>query len=149
MSPPPPPPPPPLPLKFPFQRQKQLTQHPNDSASTATLASLTSAATKLHFTEDTDSYFVPVKDKPTHHRRGSEPTPQSSLTRSNSSPPKTLSPPIRLWQWGRRWDESLTTLIGDNDHWKLNDTTSDDKIDTTPRLRALRAKMAEEHIDYL
>jgi hypothetical protein len=147
MSPPPPPPPP---LCFPFQRQKQLTQHPNDSASTATLTSFTSAGTKLHFTEDTESYYIPAKDdKPKHHRRGSEPTPQA-LTRSNSSPPKTLSPPVRLWQWGKRFDESVTTLIGgDNEHWKLNDMTSDERVDTTPRLRALRAKMAEENIDYL
>lgn len=145
---PPPPPPPPLCLPFQRQRQKQLTQHPNDSASTATLTSLTSAATKLHFTEDNDSYYVPVKEKPTHHRRGSEPTPQP-ISRSNSSPPKTLSPPIRLWQWGKRWDESVTTLIGENDHWKLNDTTSNEKVDSTYRLRALRTKMAEEHIDYL
>ena len=145
------PPPPPLCLPFQRQRQKQLTQHPNDSASTATLTSYTSAATKLHFTEDNESYFVPLKEKPKHNRRGSEPTPQSQspLARSFSSPLKTLSPPIRLWQWGKRWDESVTTLIGDNDHWKLNDTTSDEKVDTTPRLRALRAKMAEEQIDYL
>jgi hypothetical protein len=74
---------------------------------------------------------------------------QVSPTRSNSSPPKTLSPSGRIWQWGKRWDESVTTLIGDNEHWKLNDTTSDETVDTTPRLRALRAKMAEEQIDYL
>jgi len=148
MSPPPPPPPPLCPPLFQRNKSKQLTQHPNDSASTATLTSYTSAATKLHFTEDTDSYYVPVKDKPKHNRRGSEPIPQP-LTRSNSSPPKTVSPPIRLWQWGKRFDESVTTLVGENDHWKLNDTTSDEKVDTTSRLRALRARMAEEHIDYL
>ena len=91
-----------------------------------------SAATKLNFTEDLESYYIPVKDRPKHHRKGSQPTPQSSLTRFKLSLPKALSPPAPLWQWDKRWDESVTTLINDDDPWKLNDTTSDEKVDTAP-----------------
>jgi len=42
--------------------------------------------------------------------------------------------------------DSASSLIGDSEP---SAATSDGKIDTTPRLHALRALMAEEQIDYL
>lgn len=141
--------PPPPQLCFPFQRVKELslTQHPNDSmASTATLTSFTTAATKLHFTEDSESYF-----------RSASPAPLNSPLNSPGSTEKAKSP-TRLWGWGRRntGNSSSTTLVSteesSTDQWKLDAIAaapSTVKVDTTPRLAALRQKMLEEQIDYL
>jgi len=135
----------PLPFRLPFQRQKKpIDTQDLDGSTTANPPSPT--LTKLHFADDIDStdWYTEV---PQDYHQGPEP-PLLSLTRSKSNAQKSISPPVRLWQWGKRWDESVTTLIGDNDHWRLNDATWDEKIDTTPRLRAVRARMNEEQIDY-
>lgn len=139
---------PPPQLCFPFasSAKKSLTQHPNDSASTATLTSYTSAATKLHFTEDTDSYFGLATANTT--------PPGPSRSNSNGSNPfsseKIKSPNLqRMFTWRRH--DSTSTLVSDEPLVKKGAIQEDEEpVDTTPRLAALRKKMAEEgNIDYL
>jgi hypothetical protein len=148
MAPPPPPPPPPPPqLSLPFKRARQLTgltHHPNDSASTATLTSVTSAATKLHFTEDTESYFHAPLSTPSSGKKG---TPNVSRTASSGSVEKPRPTPGRMWTWRRH--DSTSTLIGDQDNFKTEPEVFIEKVDTGIRIAALRKKMTDDQIDYL
>jgi len=129
---------PPPQLCFPFtSRVKQLTQHPNDSASTATLTSMTSAATKLHFTEDTESYMQPAP-----------PIPSRNNSTNTNGTASTDKPRGLARMWTLRKHDSTSTLVSDEPSFKKTDEPPV-IVDTALRLAAVRAKMAEESIDYL
>jgi hypothetical protein len=113
-----------------IKKEKQLTQRPNDSASTASLTSIISAATKLHFTEDTYSYTQPTPPMPS---RDHFPYP-SGVGYTDRA--RGLA---RMWTW--RKHDSTSSLTSDEPGFQ--------RVGMAPRLAALRAKMLEEGIDYL
>ncbi|PVG00447.1 hypothetical protein CPB86DRAFT_226236 [Serendipita vermifera] len=127
---------PPPQLCFPFTNKGKglVTHHPNDSASTATLTSMTSAATKLHFTEDTESYFQTT----------TPPIPSRTTSAGSVEKPGGLK---RAFTWRRH--ESTSTLVSEDHSFKKTDEPAEIVVDTALRLNALRKKMAEETIDYL
>ncbi|CAG8538886.1 12378_t:CDS:2 [Acaulospora colombiana] len=126
---------PPPQLCFPFTNKAKglVTHHPNDSASTATLTSMTSAATKLHFTEDTESYFQTT----------TPPIPSRTTSAGSVEKPGGLK---RAFTWRRH--ESTSTLVSEDHSFKKTDEPAEIVVDTALRLNALRKKMAEETIDY-
>lgn len=141
---------PPPQLCFPFtNRVKQLTHHPNpSSASSATLTSITSAATKLQFTEDTESYYNMANTNAT------SPQPSRSNSTGTAGTDKTIRTPNlqRMFTW--RKHDSTATLVSDEQQYMAKKGVMEHEetieiIDTTPRLQALRKKMHEEgEIDY-
>ncbi|KAG9055938.1 hypothetical protein FS842_000759 [Serendipita sp. 407] len=130
-------PPPQFCLPFGSTRVKQLQlQHPNDSASTATLTSMTSAATKLQFTEDTESYF---QSSPAQ----TSPMPSRTASGGSVDKPKGLT---RMLTWRRH--DSTSPLVSDEPAFGKKTDEPTEILDTTSRLVALRKKMLEETIDY-
>ena len=97
---------------------------------------MTSAATKLHFTEDTESYMQPLPLMSSNNFTNSNGT-------GSTEKPRGLA---RIWTL--RKHDSTWTLVNDEPSFKRVDEPPV-IVDTTPRLMALRAKMLEEGIDYL